>query len=201
MYTPRTEKSTAEPEEITNPQLNAKITTALASQRSENMVDCCEYFRPNAATIDKIYKDQNLSHNDLQQTSKKATPARSKEQNLGLALYNRSSAAAAAAAAVGFAGSHHHHNHHHHSQLHHGGHNNGVLNGSGLGIKGENGFGTSVNPVNDCMLALDYAHSKEENKTQVGILNEILSVDVKVRKAWLRYGLSQGNRRVTSKSL
>ena len=73
----------------------------------------------------------------------------------------RDAAAAAAAAAVGFAGSHHHHHHHHQAHLNHGGggHNNGLLNGNGLGLKGENGYGGPGN-VNDCMLALDYAHNK-----------------------------------------
>jgi len=69
----------------------------------------------------------------------------------------RDAAAAAAAAAVGFAGSHHHHhyNHHHHNQGQHPGIS---MNG---GIKGENGYPhPPSNSVNDCMLALDYAHNK-----------------------------------------
>lgn len=63
---------------------------------------------------------------------------------------------AAAAAALSF-GSHHHHHYNHHQ-----GQNSGLgMNG---GIKGENGYPPPPNSVNDCMLALDYAHNKVSTK-------------------------------------
>jgi hypothetical protein len=78
----------------------------------------------------------------------------------------RDAAAAAAAAAVGFAGSHHHHHYNHHH--HHQGQNPSGLSMNG-GIKGENGYPPPPNSVNDCMLALDYAHNKVRERKKFGL--------------------------------